>query len=1294
MFFRGKRGWVSNSIGGLSVAVVVILSLTLSGWGISRGSFTKAEAAVAKPDTLTNGVFSADGVLGQGGAQTPQDFTQFGANQGQAMNAAVALPTGVAVDNAGHLWVVDFGNSRVLGYQSATSFTNGEPASVVLGQPDFDSGLCNITDHDGIFDQIFDVQQQTSPEGLCGPTGVATDAQDDVFVSDTLNNRVVEFPNPFSSGVNAGEPASVVFGQNNFTANFCNGTEGGFGHPTSETLCFPLGISVDTHGDLFVADALNFRVLGYTGAPFAGPIGPAASLVYGQDNLASTNACTQVAEFDNPSTAENRCPTTPSTTWTCSGTTSFGCPTGYTYDSSNGLCVANSGTSGPPQIPQTELCNGVPFFAANCLDFPIAVAADPKTGGLWITNNEGDYDYADDVYHYASETAQPAVSDFQLNVSGSTWGGELHPAFSGTHDAGGVAVDPSNGNLYVTDIADNEVLVFASNQPTGITTCDQPDGELGNIAPPSGVPLEPPPSGGPLECNEYFVSTGTPAQVEPNETYEGFGFPMQNNVCFSIDTSNITPTTPQANVPVNANGFDWLPFVALDGTGNSYVSDPLNNRVMKFNFGLGGSGSNASAELGQVDFKHFNFNLASFLTFGRGIVNYTNQTGIASLGESLFLTIGDIGNGIVSGGLPSFTGGPALTPYGPSGAPNLPTGGAKTSVLASLNLNQLANTKSNGLLPTNANGGITPPADLPFDAVAIDHSTTPNGVYVSDAGNSRVLGWANIENFKNGSPADVVIGQPTFNSFSEFSKLATGDPFGSYYNAIDTGIAGCNNEIDGEPSTFTLCFPMGVWVDPNGNLWVADTLNSRVLEFPSPLAQFAQTGIGEGYGAFNASEILGQPKSDDYGCNNSVLDVGNIALSSNPNPAQVMCLPTSVSTDATGQNVFVADFYNDRVLQFVAPSGPFPIASAVYGQNNFISDDSCEDVTANFMCLPSDAKVDSNNNLIVADFGFNRVLKFPSAVPAPKTPTVPNAVVGQANFSTCGCNVPNESNPDHCGLVDIGDESGPGANTLCGPTGLGVDQSNNVWVADMFNNRVLGYTNPLASGSNAALVVGQQNFSTAVCDVDADAAFFATTSSNDDFPTFLPSDYATASTLCLPSYVGVDRLSDLVVSDAGNNRVLKYNGPLFPTVVAPTPTPTGTPTAIGPTPTPTATATPSTTATPTATPTPPPATNLSLSPAHVNLGAHKPGKTSKPHKLTLRNTGSNPATNVSCVASSPFAITAPCSSTLNAGASCTVSVVVTPPSKGKFPGSLTCSAANVSSPASSNLDARGGLPVN
>ena len=119
-------------------------------------------------------------------------------------------------------------------------------------------------------------------------------------------------------------------------------------------------------------------------------------------------------------------------------------------------------------------------------------------------------------------------------------------------------------------------------------------------------------------------------------------------------------------------------------------------------------------------------------------------------------------------------------------------------------------------------------------AIAIDRSALPNRLYVGDKENSRVLGWHNVPAFANGAAADIVIGQPDFlsSNCNQFSATTVAPPAAN-----------------------TLCFPNGVAVDPMGNLYVADLLNNRVLEYNQPFSSRKLSDL-------TANLVFGQQYSD------------------------------------------------------------------------------------------------------------------------------------------------------------------------------------------------------------------------------------------------------------------------------------------------------------------------------------------------------------------------------------------------------------------------------------------------
>lgn len=202
---------------------------------------------------------SASIVIGQ------TSFTQRLPNQGNANPSAATLhwPNGMAMDAAGNLWVADDDNCRVLEFKPP--FSGDMSASLVIGEPDFGTAgpYCDL-----------DPNPPSSSSVMGGTASVAFDSQGDLWVIN--GDRVTEYVPPFSNGM----AASISIGQQDLeTVDGCNG--GGYGAhgpilpPTPATLCEPSAIAFDSHGDLWVADAGNVRILEFV-PPFS--TGMSASL--------------------------------------------------------------------------------------------------------------------------------------------------------------------------------------------------------------------------------------------------------------------------------------------------------------------------------------------------------------------------------------------------------------------------------------------------------------------------------------------------------------------------------------------------------------------------------------------------------------------------------------------------------------------------------------------------------------------------------------------------------------------------------------------------------------------------------------------------------------------------------------------------------------------------------------------------------------------------------------------------------------------------------------------------------
>ena len=132
-------------------------------------------------------------------------------------------------------------------------------------------------------------------------------------------------------------------------------------------------------------------------------------------------------------------------------------------------------------------------------------------------------------------------------------------------------------------------------------------------------------------------------------------------------------------------------------------------------------------------------------------------------------------------------------------------------------------------------------------------------------------------------------------------------------------------------------------MDGSGHLYVADNENNRVLEYNAPLSNStANTVFGQG-GDFTSND-----------CDFDAVD----SSSSNID----LCGPAKVATDAAG-NLYVADFGNERVLEYNTPLTTGVTAETVFGQGNSFASDACDfDVavpgiatdgsTANDLCDP------------------------------------------------------------------------------------------------------------------------------------------------------------------------------------------------------------------------------------------------------------------------------------------------------------------------------------------------------
>ena len=264
----------------------------------------------------------------------------------------------------------------------------------------------------------------TTQAGENEPRDVNFDPSGNLWVTDTFNNRVVEYASPFSSD----EAASIVLGQSLFTTNAAGTTATGEDRPR--------GAAFDSSGNLWVADATNNRVIEYK-APFSS--GEAASIVLGQ-SLFTTNAAATTA------TGESN-------------------PRALAFDSSGNLWVDDSsnnrvieykapfsnGEAASIVLGQSLFTTNAAATTATGESTPLGIAFD-SSGNLWLADlsNNRVIEY---TAPFSSDEAASMVigqSLFTTNAAATTQ--------TGLNGPGGVAFDSSH-NLWVTE-GGNRILEY------------------------------------------------------------------------------------------------------------------------------------------------------------------------------------------------------------------------------------------------------------------------------------------------------------------------------------------------------------------------------------------------------------------------------------------------------------------------------------------------------------------------------------------------------------------------------------------------------------------------------------------------------------------------------------------------------------------------------------------------------------------------------------------------------------------------------------------------------------------
>ncbi len=159
----------------------------------------------------------------------------FAGDGGPATGAALNKPYGIAVDAAGNVYVTDAGNLRVRKIAPdgsiSTAAGNGEPGYSGDGGPATSASFGPLLD---------------GADNLYGPTGIAVDPSGTVYIGDESNQRVRVITSDGIISTLAGS------GERGLAGDGRTATEATFRNPTA--------LTIDPAGNLLIADWANHRV--------------------------------------------------------------------------------------------------------------------------------------------------------------------------------------------------------------------------------------------------------------------------------------------------------------------------------------------------------------------------------------------------------------------------------------------------------------------------------------------------------------------------------------------------------------------------------------------------------------------------------------------------------------------------------------------------------------------------------------------------------------------------------------------------------------------------------------------------------------------------------------------------------------------------------------------------------------------------------------------------------------------------------------------------------------------------
>jgi hypothetical protein len=695
-----------------------------------------------------------------------------GPNNVPALDADINGPGFVAFDNAGNYYFsAPYTSQRVFKVNASGTLT------VVAG-----NGLPGYSGDGG----------PAAQATLSNPNGVAVDGSGNVYIADT-NNQVIRMVN--SSGV-----ISTIAGTNTCQYDGDTTGAGGDGKPaTQHSLCTPVQIALDSSGNLFIADASNYRI---------------RRLVISSDSIST---------------------------------------------------VAGNGTA-------TACTNGV--LAANCgFSSPEGIAVD-SSGDLFIADTN---DYV--VREVVAATGKVKTVAGTLGSPGFSGDGAL--ATSATiYQVFGLSVDAAGANVWVADYQDQRIRKFAvggqiNTLAGGGGGCAGQTDNIGDGCPATQASLYYPVSPGVDSAGNVYIADSYNQRVRKVDSTQTINTVAGNGSTTQTTLVNGTSTGITLNYPWGIVG---------DPTGNMFVANQSDHAVQELV--ISSSLVNIFAGTGTAGYNGDGIpaNTAELYSPSGVARDGAGNIYIADQSNHIIRKVDTAGNITTVAGIPSSAG--YAGDGGPATSANLyyPQG---VAVDSSNNLyiadtyNHIVRKVSGGIITTVAgipqtagySGDGSPATSAKMDYPSDMKVDAAGNIYIADQYNHRIrkvsATTGNIStvagNGAGGFSGDGIATQnslyyPLGISLDANDNLFIADQYNHRIRMVDGGgtmttVVGNGTAAfagDGGPAiTASLYNPYGVYVDSTGNMFVTDSYNFRVREVNA----FAAVGRSTGSLAFGISPV-------------------------------------------------------------------------------------------------------------------------------------------------------------------------------------------------------------------------------------------------------------------------------------------------------------------------------------------------------------------------------------------------------------------------------------------------------